>query len=54
MVNAIKIPIRGGNMSVVLLGMFSNLKNHKNGVEWYGIKSSHPLKKRNSNHSRHP
>ena len=31
MVNAKKIPIRGCNMSVVLLGMFSNLKNHKNG-----------------------
>ena len=54
MVNAIKIPIRGCNMYVVLLGMFSNLKNHKNGGERYGIKSSHPMKKRTLNHSLHP
>ena len=48
MVNAIKIPIRGCNMYVVLLGMFSNLKNHKNGGEWYGIKSSHvPYEEKN-------
>ena len=48
MVNALKIPIRGCNISVVLLGMLSNLKNHKNGGEWYGIKPSHPMKKRTS------
>ena len=36
--NAIKIAIRGRNISVVLLGMLSNLENHKNGGEWYGIK----------------
>ena len=48
MVNAIKIPIRGCNISVVLLRMLSNLKNHKNGGEWYRIKPSHPMKKRTS------